>query len=242
MTFKTEAFVLRARPWRAADRLYYLFIPQEGVIQAVLKAAAKSTSKLAGHLPMFAKVKVMIGRGRLDHLAGVTLIKDYQNLRTNIKDLSLASSIIELFLGEMSRGFKQAEFYLLEEILDLLNSPGLSTGQKSIAARAFLWKFLSLSGWQPQLNYCVICHKRLLSGDYLPGHGIVCYDHKAQSTLSMSKDLLQFLREVLDKPLPSLSNQVINKDLNKEWLQASQAYYQEVYDRPSQALKLFIYG
>mgnify|MGYP004006597975 CR=1 FL=1 len=56
MAFKTEAFVLRARPWRNADRVYDLLTPQEGVINAVLRSAAKSSSKLAGHLLPFSKV------------------------------------------------------------------------------------------------------------------------------------------------------------------------------------------
>ncbi len=70
MSFKTEAFVLKNIPFREADRLYTFFTSQEGIMQAVLKSAAKSSSKQAGHLPSFAKVKIMIGRGKMDHLAG----------------------------------------------------------------------------------------------------------------------------------------------------------------------------
>ena len=95
MSFKTEAFVLKNIPFREADRLYTLFTSQEGLLQAVLKSAAKSNSKQAGHLPTFAKVKIMIGRGKMDHLAGVHLIKDFSNLRSNIKLMSLASSLVE---------------------------------------------------------------------------------------------------------------------------------------------------
>ncbi|MBT4349962.1 DNA repair protein RecO [bacterium] len=242
MAFKTEAFVLRTRTWREADRLYYLFTPHEGLITAVVKAAAKSSSKLSGHLPPFAKVKVMIGRGKMDHVAGTHLIKDYQNIRTNIRNISLAASIVELFLGEASSGPRWKEFQLLEEMMVLLNDKRLTDEQKMLLVRTFLWKFLSISGWHPQLDHCIICGCSVSSGAYLPGKGVVCMQDRSANALLMSKDLLQFLREILSRPLIDVLDISIAKQLNREWLQASQAYYQEVYDRPSQALKLFIYG
>jgi DNA repair protein RecO (recombination protein O) len=242
MAFKTEAFVLRTRAWREADRLYYLFTPHEGLITAVVKAAAKSSSKLSGHLPPFAKVKVMIGRGKMDHVAGTHLIKDYQNIRTNLRSMSLASSIIELFLGEVSTGPRWKEFQLLEEIFTLLDDDQLSDEKKMLLVRTFLWKFLSISGWHPHLDNCVSCGASVSSGYYLPGRGVVCKKHQPANALLMSEDLLQFLREILARPLMDVLDLSIAKQLNREWLQASQAYYQEVYDRPSQALKLFIYG
>jgi DNA repair protein RecO (recombination protein O) len=242
MTFKTDAFVLRAIPWHEADKLYYLFTPHEGVITVLVRAAAKSSSKLAGHLLPFAKVRVMIGRGKMDHLAGVHLLKDYSNLRTDLKNLSLASSVVELFLGELSSGAKLAEFNLLEEMFLLLNDTQLTNENKMILVRVFLWKFLSLSGWQPQLDHCFICQQAIDNGAYLPGRGLVCHKHDLSGTFLISPDLLQFLRGVLKLALKDSLDLNLNPELNREWLQASQAYYQEVYDRPSKALKLFIYG
>jgi DNA repair protein RecO (recombination protein O) len=242
MAFKTEAFVLKTIDWREADRLYYLFTPHEGLITAILRSAAKPQNKLAGHLPAFAKVKVMIGRGKQDHLAGTQLITDYANLRTDLRNLSLAASIVELFLGEVSTGPKWKEFQLLEEIFTLLNDDHLQADQKLSLVRAFLWKFLSMSGWQPQLDHCLVCKQAVESGFYWPGNGIVCAEHKTPNALSMSHDLLQFLREILSRPLSDILDLSIKKELNREWLQASQAYYHEVYERPSRALKLFIYG
>lgn len=242
MIFKTEAFVLQARPWREADRIYYLFTPHEGMITGIVRAAAKSSSKLAGQLLPFAKVRVMIGRGKLDHIAGTSTIKDYQNLRSDLKSLSLAASVAELFLGELSSGAKRMEFNLLEEIFTLLNDKKLKAEDKLILVRVFLWKFLSLSGWQPQLDFCFVCQKNISAGAYLPGKGLVCHEHHLLGTLLISPNLLQFLREILKSSLKDSLDLELNPELNKEWLQASQAYYQEVYDRPSKALKLFIYG
>ncbi len=224
MAFKTDAFVLRSRPWHGADRIYDLFTPHEGVINAVLKSAAKSKSKLAGHLLPFAKVRVMIGRGRMDHLAGVSVIKDFAQIRNNLRNLSLASSLAELFLNEGIQSNKQEEFTLFENILSYLDDAQVSDEQKLLLVRIFLWKYLSLSGWHPKFDQGIM---------YIsPGN-------RGQNVSSELYDFLQFIIKADWTDFVDLS---INQRLNKEWLKISQIYYQAIYDRPSQALKLLAYG
>jgi len=242
MSFKTEAFVLKANAWREADRVYYLFTPEEGVIKVVLRSAAKATSKLAGHLLPFAKVKVMIGRGKLDHMAGVHTITDYKNLRTNLRNLSLASSIAELFLYEDHVGNKKEEFSLLEELFGYIDDENVSPERKLWLVRIFLWKYLSLSGWQPQLDICQICGKDIQAGQYLPGRGIICNEHISNQAVPMSTELANFLKFIILSEWKDLVEISIDSELNRDWLRVSQLFYQAVYDRPSQALKLFIYG
>lgn len=242
MSFKTEAFVLKAHAWREADRVYYLFTPEEGVIKVVLKSAAKSKSKLAGHLLPFARVRVMIGRGKLDHMAGVHTITDYKNIRTNLRNLSLASSIAELFLNEDHVGDKKQEFKLLSDLFDYINDESVSPERKLWLVRIFLWKYLSLSGWQPQLDNCQICGKSIQAGQYMPGRGIICNEHNNNHSVSLSEKLANFLKFIILAEWKDLAEISIDNELNREWLRVSQLFYQAVYDRPSQALKLFIYG
>ena len=224
MSFKTEAFVLRSRPWRGADRIYDLFTPHEGVISAVLKSAAKSKSKLSGHLLPFAKVQIMIGRGRMDHLAGVSIIKDFAQIRNSLRNLSLASSLAELFLNEGIQGDKQQEFVLFENILFYLNDVQVPDKQKLLLVRIFLWKYLSLSGWHPKFD-----------------QGIM-YMSPNNRGQAVSPELSDFLQFVIQADWTDFANLSISQRLNKEWLKISQIYYQAVYERPSRALKLLIYG
>ncbi len=242
MSFKTEAFVLKNIPFREADRLYTLFTPQEGILQAVLKSAAKSNSKQAGHLPPFAKVKIMIGRGKMDHLAGVHLVKDFSNLRSNIKLMSLASSLLELYLKESSGGQKIEEYYLLENILYLLDNKEISLNKKILLTRIFLWKYLSLAGWQPELNKCVICNIKINNGNYWPGYGIICTKHEQEEKVNLSHNCQELLKKIINNSWSELINLNINKELNKEWFKVSQLFYQAVYEKPGQSLKLYNYG
>lgn len=243
MSFKTEAFVLRSRSWREADRLYDLFTPGEGLVSVVLKSAAKAGNKLSGHLLPFAKVRVMIGRGRMDHLAGVAILKNHNNIRTNLRNLFLASLVAELFLEQDHGAQKKEEFKLLEEVLALLDDQKLSGDNKLLLVRIFLWKFLAVAGWRPELDQCLICRDRLEgSGKYVPGRGIICRHHEDQSAVSLSVGMLDFLRLIISADWGALEKLSLDPGLNREWLKLSQLFYQTVYDRPSQALKLFIYG
>lgn len=243
MSFKTEAFVLRSRTWREADRLYDLFTPHEGMISAVLKSAAKPGNKLAGHMLAFAKVRIMIGRGRMDHLAGVEIIRNYENIRTNLRNLFLASLVAELFLEQDHGGKKFEEFVLLGEVLALLDDDKLAADTKLLLVRIFLWKFLAVAGWKPELYQCLLCRAKVDgSGKYVPGRGIICMHHEDRGAIVISRQMLDFLRLIITADWDEFSNLSLDEDFNKQWLKLSKLFYQTVYDKPSQALRLFSYG
>lgn len=241
MSFKTDAFVLRSRRWRDADRIYELFTPHEGVIHVVARSAAKSSSKMAGHLLPFAKVRVMIGRGKMDHLAGARTIKDYSNLRNNLKNLSLVSSVVELILNEYGGEERYEEFRQLENIFELLNDEQIEEEKKLILVRSFLWRHLSLAGWKPLLyNSSELKNQDIKQKT--AKHGIIYIGQRETQKVIASDLLVDFLKFALEADWVDLLNYPINKNLNKEWLRVSQKYYQLVYERPSQSLKLFSYG
>ncbi len=245
MSFKTEAFVLQAREWQKADRLYELFTPQEGVIHTILRSAAKPGNKLAGHMLPFCRVRVMIGRGRLDHLAGAAIINDYKNIRTDLKLMSLAAAIVELLLKDKSTENKHLEYRQVEKIFDLLDDTKISFEKKSILVRVFLWKYLSLAGWQPELDTCLFCRQIIDSqqaSQYLPGRGIICLEHKENSYLPINPELLVFLRSINTLDFEEFIKINISNKTKKEWLKVSQVYYQTVFDQPSQALKILPYA
>lgn len=244
MSFKTDAFVLRHRVFRDADRIYDLFTPHEGIIHAVLKSAAKPISKQAGHLLPFAKVRVMIGRGKMDHMAGVSVLKDYSNLRKDLKHLSLVSSVVELMLNEYGGDQRVSEFFLLENILELLDNQEIDEAQKLILVRVFLWKYLSLAGWEPLL-YTSDDMAKDQNNQITPKtakRGIIYIGQRESQKISASDQLIDFIKFIIEAEWLDILNYPIDKELNKEWLRVSQKYYQLVYDKPSQSLKLFSYG
>lgn len=225
MSFKTDSFVLRSRPWTTADRLYDLFTPYEGVIRVLLKSGQKAGNKLSGQMLPFSKVRVMIGRGRMDHLAGADTIKDFPRIRQNLHLIFLASSVAELLINETSQSDKAPEFQMLDQIFGQLDDPSINLAQKIILTRIFLWKYLSLAGWQPRFGQGII---------YMSGH-----TDKGQE---ISDNLQDFIKYIIQTDLDACCHIKIGQRLNQEWLKLSQNYYQTVYDFPSKALKLFNYA
>lgn len=235
---------MRARSWQKADRLYDLFLPNEGVVAAVLRSAARPGNKLAGQMLPFSKVRVMLGRGRMDHLAGADTLLDYRYLRQDMRLMTLAAAVVEIILHDHSHGQKYKEFLLLENIFTLLNDQDLSIEHKLQLVRVFLWKYFSLSGWQPRLDYCYHCGKAAdkQSSQYVPGRGIICNDHNDQTAVDISPALLEWLSFILNHDWTDILDSPINQKLNKEWGQLSKLSYQTVFEQPANALKLLNYA
>lgn len=78
-TFRTTAIVLNKTRLNEADRLYVLYTPEHGKIEARVRSAARSKSKLAGSIEPISLVEVMIAKGKFyDIIAGAQLVKHYQ--------------------------------------------------------------------------------------------------------------------------------------------------------------------
>lgn len=180
----------------------------------------------------FNKVKVMIGRGKMDHMAGVVVLENYSNLRKDLKNMSLAASVVEIFLGDKSMGQKFREFSLMEHIFIILDHQGINMSKKMILVRAFLWKYLAIAGWQP----------RFQSGQNLSNEGTMYMEHDHSKSIPISGELFDFLQFIIQSDWPQLINLSIDRQLNKEWLRISKIYYQSIFEQPSKSLKLFIYG
>lgn len=244
MAFKTEALVLHSRTLKGADRVYELLTPKEGRLSVIARGAGKSTSKMAGHLEPFSHVRVMIGRGRQDHLAGAVTVRSFRELRATWFDFILASSLVELLLRLNVPGVaSHAEFDLVRSTLEKLSSSTREKRDKVLIARIFLWKMLALSGWRPNLNQCALCQHAFDRTNvyYLPVQGFVCNEHAVDSAV-LEKGLVDFLEALFsDRDWDDLVEMAGANGLEKQWLQISQTYYQDIISYPLQSLKLFNY-
>jgi len=145
-TFKTQAIVLSKRSFIEDDRFYTLYTKSHGKLEVLVKAAAKTSSKLAGHLEPFTCVEVMIARGRnRETLAGVRIIEFYKF--NNLADLSLANLASETINKMIKQGVPDQEvFNLFLKLLPFLaGSSKLEI--KKLAVMRFLWQLIRLSGY-----------------------------------------------------------------------------------------------
>jgi|GEM_PF-1252863 len=241
MAFKTEAIILSSRPLQEADRVYYILTPNEGRLKIIARGAARSSSKLAGHLLPFDCVRLMIGRGRQDHLAGVDTISSREDIRQDGVLLSYASAIAEATQHCHVAGPEaHKEYRAVSQALDYIAEPKNSLNTKGLVVRLFLWRLLALAGWQPEFNSCRLCANVIARDSlaYAPGRGFICQRHDSRSLPLPAKTADFFWRlSASDQWLDQVS-EAGELLTTSQWALFTQAYYQDVIEQPLQSLQL----
>ncbi len=145
MFLNTQAVVISRRRWREADRFYTLFTKELGRVEVKVRAAAKSTSKLSGHLEPLTVVDVLLMKGKYGwQLNNVVIINK------PIISQPLASRMYGA-IGTIVKSLipiEQAEEEIYNDLIVLLNY--LKNVDDELNYRAgllrFVWRALALSG------------------------------------------------------------------------------------------------
>ncbi len=150
--YVTEAVILRRADYGEADRLLTLMTPQLGKVRVIAKGARKITSRKAGHIELFARVRLLLARGRtFDIVSQAEVIEAHRPLREDLLRGGYAHYVGELIDQFTQEGNEDPALY------DLLAN-GLmwicETPQPALAARYFEMRLLTIAGYRPQLFHC----------------------------------------------------------------------------------------
>jgi DNA repair protein RecO (recombination protein O) len=196
--YLVDAVILKSDRTREADRVITLYTRQVGKIRAMAHGVEKPTSRKRGAVQPFSHSKLLLRRGReIDTVSQGEGVELFPTLRQSLEGLARAS-----YIAEMVDAFTVDEdphggiFNLLLETLGILGR-----GCDQIAARAFDIKFMSLLGYRPELECCVLCGSA--GGErlwFVPGQGgVVCADCLSgpAGALAISKGSLATLKALL---------------------------------------------
>jgi DNA repair protein RecO (recombination protein O) len=150
--YASEAIVLRRTDYGEADRILTIMTPELGKLRVIAKGVRKITSRKAGHVELFTRVKLLMARGRtFDIVSQAETIEPYRPLREDLLRGSYAHYLSELIDVFAQEGSEDSALY------DLLAS-GLSWVSQAptpaLAARYFEMRLLTLTGYRPQLFRC----------------------------------------------------------------------------------------
>ncbi len=178
--YRTEAVILRELDYAEADRILTLLTPG-GKLSAIAKGVRRITSRRAGHLGLFSHVQLVLARGRnLDIVSQAESIETYEGLRSDLLRFTYAC-----YAAELAERFAQEEeenaplFRLMVEGLASL----ANEADPRLWMRYFELRLLALEGYQPELHYCVLCHREIAperNGWSLEFGGLVCPACSAQ--------------------------------------------------------------
>jgi DNA repair protein RecO (recombination protein O) len=175
---RATGFVLRNRPLGETDRLVTCFTLEHGKITGVAKGAGKLRSRFGGSLQPLSLIRLMLfGREtrslyRIDH---TDILTSFQAIRDDWEKVRPALYAVDLVDALLADADPQPRvFALLERLLT-----SVSAGD---AARIELWlrlfeaRLLTLVGYRPLVEQCVICHQSATANGAVSGElgGYVC--------------------------------------------------------------------
>ncbi len=160
-SFKTQAFVLRFLNYGESDRIVTFFTREFGKVRGIAKGARRSRKRFPNAIEPFSHSILLFSRRSEDSLSIIEncdVIEHYPEIRANLRRTMTASymiDLIDLFTGE---GKKSAGiFQLLSSFLGLLET---GNGLEE-TTRFFELRLLTLSGYEPSLDRCIICNASL---------------------------------------------------------------------------------
>lgn len=174
--YSTEAIALKRMDFGEADRILTVVTPHYGKLRLMAKGVRKTTSRMGGHLELFAHSQLLVARGReLDVVTQASTIEPFRLLRESLERISFAYHLAELVDGFLQDRDEHPEvFLLLRDALGGLDSGDVS---KLLIARHFELHLLAAVGFRPQLECCLACDEAIAPGANaysVPRGGVFC--------------------------------------------------------------------
>jgi DNA repair protein RecO (recombination protein O) len=161
--YRTEAVVLRRQDLGEADRLLTVYSLDRGKLKVVAKGARRPSSRKAGHLEPFTRVKLLLARGReLDIITQAEAIETHPGIQEDLIRFGQASYTVELLdRFTVDREENQTLYRLLVNTLERLTS-----GEDPTATMLFYeLRLLDYVGYRPELFRCVGCGEEIRPQD-----------------------------------------------------------------------------
>ncbi len=182
MICRDEAIVLRTRDFRETSKIAVFYTKMSGKMSGLFKGIRKDPRKFASHLDFLSLNEIVFYKKRFSELHLVSqcdLKNDFRQCKTDIARLALASYCVELL--DAVTQVEDAH----PELFDLLVSAlGSFCAQEKVIPLIynFTIKALSLSGFQPHLESCVICRSSIRAHAHFSNRfgGLLCDNCFAQ--------------------------------------------------------------
>lgn len=167
---KCEGIVLRYADYKDADRMLTLLTPDCGIISVSAKGVRRQNAKLRYAAELFTYGNYMLSNknGRYA-LTGCVLKDSFYALRESLEHMCAASAMLEM---ASYAGIQQPQTELFELLRGCLFTLCELKEQPKAVLLVFIVRLLKISGYMPEIKYCVNCGEK--AGYFLPGEGGIC--------------------------------------------------------------------
>ncbi len=201
--YKTRAIAIKSINLSESDRLVTFMTENHGKVKCVAKGARKIKNQFWAALePMSLIHLIYFGKEhqslfRLNHS---DIIESFQTIRDDFDKLYTGIYFLDLIDAMILEGHREVKvFSLLHQSLAALNQQS----ELEPLRRLFEIRLLSLAGYQPQLEHCVLCRKApqngLISFSYAH-NGILCNSccRRAGSDIQFSTGTRNYIKKLLE--------------------------------------------
>ncbi|HEY1013947.1 MAG TPA: DNA repair protein RecO [Herpetosiphonaceae bacterium] len=160
--YTTEAIILRRSDVGEADRVLTIYTPGYGKLKISARGVRKTTSKLAGHLELFAHARMQLAQGRtFDVVTESRIVQPFRQMREDLERFSWCCYVAELIDKLTEEGSENAGlFRLLRDTLAQIDALGEPL-KRELAVRFYELHLLTLLGYRPHLFHCAGCEREL---------------------------------------------------------------------------------
>ena len=185
-SYRAEAIVLRTHKLGEADRIITLLTRDRGKIRAVAKGVRRTKSKFGARLEPFSRVDLLVFQGK-----SLDIITQAESLNAYGQDLALDYSLWtagQTMLETADRLTQEESISAESQYLLLVGAlRTLVSGEHAAALvlDAFLLRSLSLAGYSPNLDACVICGTAGVQPFFhVATGGALCVEHRVPGSVA----------------------------------------------------------
>lgn len=120
-TFSTEAIIIKRTAWREVDSLVTVYTHESGKLELLARGTSKISSRLAGHLEPYNRVRLMVINGKSKSYVGaVETLDSFYNIKTDLAKLKWVGTWLTNFNKRVQVNQSDRDAYKLL-VMSLIN-------------------------------------------------------------------------------------------------------------------------
>ena len=199
---KTKGIVLHEMPIGDYDKRLILLTKEQGKVTVFVKGARRSNNKLLAVSQIFAYGDFVLAQGKNSYnVYQADLIESFHYLRTDIEVMTYGMYMLE-FIDFVAKDEMENQS-LMHWLLLSLHVLEKKLMPVRLVVRIFELRAMSIIGFTPWLNDCILCHKHELKYFSPEEGGVICSDrtHDLRDLIRLHEGTLHAMRYVLTQPL-----------------------------------------
>jgi DNA repair protein RecO (recombination protein O) len=241
-TFKTKAIVLKTADLKENDKLVWLFTEKLGKISAVAKGAKKNRSKFLSLTLPFCFGEFVVFKGKsLYTINEGEVVNSFQSLLNDLDSLTYSSYLCELIdISQIEEESNRELFKELIKVFYLMENKALDL---DLLCRAFEVKLLMASGYNFNLEQCVICRRKISTSNYvsLEYFGGICSDCEKERGMNVSFATFNALKYLVKVSIENVYRLTLTKDVKDEIYKFLANIIADNFGRRPNSLQMFEY-